>query len=379
MYKNIIIGIDESSDIAKLLDEGVRQFYLGYIPPEYLETYATQTSLNRRYRAKEQFTSFERTVATIEQIHAGAGTVYLALNAFGSNHIMLKYSEALYGLFAPLVDGIIVANITTATLLKKRGYKKIVLSNLFGVYTPQSVRFLQKQFAPMKIILPRDIDLKNIEAIVTAFPLQAFECFLYGDNCRFSESFCFTEHGYDSVGFGSLCSFASTHKQLVKAPLPTFKHIIKDSTLSVEEKKEQLSKQALDVVSLLDACHLALYENNSAKLAKLLDILERFDSENFMTSKALYVRVLLFLEHIELLSAKRLYSKLKEHGYVETDAYRSFHNLNTQAIQKTLAFFEKFENIVSYKIPSRGRDHYKYLKQDTPKETYNYKESQYKL
>ncbi len=379
MYKNIIIGIDESSDIEQLLADGIRQFYFGYIPAQYLKTYSSQTSLNRRYRIKEQFTSIERVNKMIDQIHHFQGIVYLALNAFTSNNIMLRYSEELYELFTARVDGIIVANITTATMLKKKKYSNIVISNLFGVYTTQSVTFLQKQFNPIKIILPRDISLKNIEEIVTVFPKQEFECFLYGDNCRYSESFCFTEHGYDSTGFGSLCSFASNQKQLVKSATPTFKHIVKDSTLSDNEKRKQLQKQPLDIASLLDECQVALYDHDFSTLYKVLDILGRYDMENFMLSKAIYARAIILLKNIDTPKAKELYARLQEHGYKEQDKYRSFHNLNSRAISNTLAFFEKFHNIVSYKIPSRGRDHYKYLMLRDRTEQYNYKESQYRL
>ncbi len=379
MYKNIIIGIDESSDIEQLLADGIRQFYFGYIPAQYLQTYSSQTSLNRRYRVKEQFTSLEPVNRMIDQIHQHQGTVYLALNAFTSNDIMLKYSEELYELLADRVDGIIVANIATASMLKKRSYRNIVISNLFGVYTPQSVTFLQKQFNPIKIILPRDISLGNIEEIVTAFPKQEFECFLYGDNCRYSESFCFTEHGYDSTGFGSLCSFASSQKQLVKAATPTFKHIVKDPKLSDEEKRKQLQKQPLDIASLLDECQVALYDDDFSALSKVIDILGRYDIENFMLSKALYVRAVALVKNIDTPNAKQLYTRLEEHGYKEQDKYRSFHNLNSRAISETLAFFEKFDNIVSYKIPSRGRDLYKHLLTNDRSESYNYKESQYRL
>jgi len=379
MHKNIILGIDQNSNIEELLNDGIRQFYFGYIPTTYTETYASQVSLNRRYRTDEQFTSLECVYAVIEKIHKRGGSVYLALNAFGSNALMLQYSEDLYDKMNNKVDGIIVANITMASLLKRRGYKKIVISNLFGVYTPQAVAFLQAQFYPMKIILPRDISLQNIAKIVTAFPKQAFECFLYGDNCRYSESFCFTEHGYDSIGFGSLCSFASSQKRLIKAPVVTFKHIVKDTSLDDSEKREKLKKKGLDIVTLLEELQVAIYENNFAELSKAIEILERFDMQNYVQSKLIFIKALTVLKNIDMPKAQKLYRNLKMHGYQEEDTYRIFHNLNSKAIADTLAFFKDFKNIESYKIPSRGRDHYKYLLTDDEGTQYNYKESQYKL
>lgn len=243
MKKNLIIGIDENSDIDAFLSDGIRQFYFGYILDEYLQKYSTQTSLNRRYRISEQFCDEQKLFKIIEKISSYKGTVYLALNSFTSNKIMLEYSKKVYELFQEKVDGIIVANISIATMLKQKGYDKIILSNLFGSYSTPAVEFFIREFNSIKIILPRDMTLKNIETIVTSYPNMKFECFLYGDNCRYSEGFCFSEHGYDSVGFGSLCSYAMEEKRVVKSAKPNFKQIIKNSSLSDEEKREILKKK----------------------------------------------------------------------------------------------------------------------------------------
>ena len=379
MQKNIIIGIDESSDISTLLDDNIKQFYFGYISEAYLANYATQHSLNRRYRLSEQYHSLEKAYATIAQVQEAGGIIYLALNAFGSNETMMAEALSLYKLFAHKVDGIIVATVAMAVMLRDLGYEKMVISNLFGVYTPQSVGFLQKQFNPMKIILPRDISLENIALIVTAYPEQKFECFLYGDNCRYSESFCFVEHGYDSVGFGSLCSFASTHKKPIKTASVHFKHIAKDSTLSTEEKKAKLSKVSLDIASVLDLCVLHRYEKDYTNLHKMLELLSRYDVQAFLADKTLELRTLDLLSGLETAPAQTLREKLSQAKAHKFDTYRSFHKLNAPAIAETLAFFKNYENIVSYKIPSRGRNHYKHLQELDSTEAYNYQESQYPL
>jgi len=379
MQKNIIIGIDASSDISALLDDNIKQFYFGYISEAYLANYATQHSLNRRYRLSEQYHSLKKAYATITQVQESGGIIYLALNAFGSNDTMMAEAMSLYKLFAHKVDGIIVATVAMAVMLKNLGYEKIVISNLFGVYTPQSVGFLQKQFKPMKIILPRDISLENIALIVTAYPEQKFECFLYGDNCRYSESFCFVEHGYDSVGFGSLCSFASTHKKPIKTASVHFKHIAKDSTLSTEEKKAKLSKEAMSIASVLDSSIVYLYEKDFDNLFKNIELLNRYDSTMILADRTLELRTMDLLSKLEIPLAQTLAKKLKEAKKEERNSYQIFHKLNPSAISQTLAFFERFDNIVSYKIPSRGRTHYKHLQNLDKESVYNYQESQYPL
>ena len=376
----IIIGIDQSSDIDSLLNDGIKQFYFGYIDENFIKKYSTQISPNRRYRLKEQFTSQDIAFSVIEKIHKKNGKVYLALNAFFSNQTLQAYSKDIYNIFSNKVDGIIVANISMALMLKNLGYKNIVTSNLFGVYSTPAVEFLQNLCHPIKIILPRDISLENIQKIVTAFPKQEFEVFLFGDNCRYSESFCFSEHGYDSIGFGSLCSFALQNKLPIKAPTPSFRQIALDGKLTLKEKKELLQKEHIDIFSLLDKLILLDSQTKSKEIVNILDILLRYDIQNFYTSKDIYTKSIFVLKALSnnYEKAKQLLEKLKEKEYKEQDSYLSFHKLNSAAIQKTIEFFSKFDNITSYKIPSRGRELYRYL-QNQQNSTYNYKESQYRL
>jgi len=378
MINKLIIGIDETTDIDSLLSDGVEQFYFGYIPNSYIDKYATQTSLNRRYRLKEQFSNLELCYDVIEKIKAKNATIYLALNSFTSNEIMSEYSKEIYELFCEKVDGIIVANVSMAMMLKTLNYDKMVMSNLFGVYSTDAVEFLVHQFKPMKIILPRDISLENIKKIVTTFPHTDFECFLYGDNCRYSESFCFSEHGYDSVGFGSLCSYAQEQKILLKTTTPAYKQIVKNPKLTDDEKRELLAKKTISIEVLLDELELYSYEFKSVEVSQTLELLSMYDIAMFKKSKQLYIRAINILKNLELDKATELLNKLQNSVFQEDERYKKFHKLNKSAITQTVDFFEQFKNITSYKIPSRGRELYKYIFNDVD-ESYNYKESQYKL
>ena len=314
-FTKFIIGISEFSDIDALLELGFRQFYFGFIDKGYIEKYSTQISPNRRYRLKEQYSSYEKVISDIQKIRQKNATLYLAINSFFSNEILLDEIKRYFKLFENDVDGMIVANMPTLLFLNSIGYKKIILSNLFGIYSKESVAFFLR-FSPIKIILPRDIMIQELEEIVTAYKDVSFECFLFGDNCRFSEAFCFSEHGYDSLEFGSLCSYALNNKQIINAPDVHFKHIIKNPKLSAKEKIERLNTKHSN------ANHKALNEDD--------------------------------------------------------DFYKIFHKLNPTAIAKTIEIFKKHPNIVSYKIPSRGREFARFLLENGD-EPYNYKESQYDL
>ena len=314
-FNKCIIGISKQSNIDELLKLGFRQFYFGYIDEDYIKKYSTQISPNRRYRLKEQYTSYEHILKDIEKIKQSKGIVYLAINSFFTNKILLDEIKKYVKLFENYVDGMIVANMPTLLYLQSLGYENIVLSNLFGFYSKKTVEFFL-QFSPIKIILPRDIMLEELQEIVSCYKDVNFEAFLFGDNCRFSEAFCFSEHGYDSLEFGSLCSYALNSKQVINKADIHFKHTIKNPKISNEDKKA------------------------------------------FLVTDYIYSD----------------YKTLNK----DDDFYKIFHKTNKTAIIKTIKFFEKFPNITSYKIPSRGREFVRFLLEESSEE-YNYKESQYDL
>ncbi|PTB85788.1 hypothetical protein C9925_02530 [cyanobacterium G8-9] len=111
----------------------------------------------------------------------------------------------------------------------------------------------------------------------------------------------------------------------------------------------------------------------------MLELLSRYDVQAFLADKTLELRTLDLLTGLETATAQTLREKLSQAKAQKFDTYRSFHKLNAPAIAETLAFFKNYENIVSYKIPSRGRTHYKHLQELDSTEAYNYQESQYPL
>jgi len=375
--KKFIVGISQDSDLDILLDRGFRQFYFGFIDEIYLKRYSTQLSPNRRYRLKEQFYDTKVAKEAIQKIRQKDGSIFLALNSFFNNHIMLQEFKKIFEIFKDDIDGVIVANMSGLLYLKELGCNNIVLSNLFGIYSNESVEFF-KRFEPKKIILPRDISMDNLTDIVSSYPDMEFECFLYGDNCRYSEAFCFSEHGYDSLGFGSLCSFAFSNKKPIKAPNQNFKQIIKNPKIDIEQKQEILKTKHFDTKELLDELEVAIYENDTLKELKIIEFLNRVDLEYLKKTKSTYIRAIRVLKSSNKDEAKELVDKLLQDSFKEQDSYKSFHKLNSFAIKKSIEIFSKYENIVSYKIPSRGRELYEYIF-NLKDEPYNYKESQYQL
>jgi len=378
--QNLIVGIDETTDTEQLLLNGIKQFYFGYLTADFIEKYNSKFSLNRRNNIKEQFINIDKLYETIDMIHKYGAIAYLALNHITSNQIMLEYSKEVYDLFKDKVDGIISSNITIATFLKNQGYEKIVASNLFGSYSYQSIEFLIQQFNPIKIILPRDMQLKDIKKIVKSFPNMQFECFLFGDGCRFSESFCFVDQGEYDLETPTLCSFVKKNYKIVQKANVAFKLIAQDGVLDKDEKKQQLQTKKIDTNSLLDELIVLFNDFDSKKIAYNLDMLVRLDIEEFYKDELLYAKAKMVFGILKQFpKANELLKQLKNKEFIVADEYKQYHRTNTYSIRKTIEFFEQFSNIVSYKIPTRGRNINNLLKLLSVSEDYEYKESMYKI
>lgn len=323
--KNLIVGIDENTNVQELLSIGIKQFYFGYLPQNFIDKYDSKLSLNRRDNIKEQFINLHKIFDIIEKVQKSGAIIYLTLNHITSNQTMLDESKKIYEIFKDKVDGIIVSNITIATYLKNDGYSKIVTSNLFGCYSCQSIEFLISQFNPIKVILPRDMQLKDIEKIVNYFPNMKFECFLFGDGCKFSESFCFVYYGEDDLLKPTLCSYASTNNKIVKKANPSFKMIVKDGTLDETEKKESLQNKSSDVSSLIDELFILSGNFSSKDIVYVLNMLARLDIEEFYKTEITYTKaksILKILRQFE--KANILYEELRNKKFEACDSYKQY-------------------------------------------------------
>jgi len=360
-FHKLCMGLDEQSPIDALLSLGVRQFFAGYLPPTWLEQYASQLSPNRRYRIKEQFLDVERLREAVQQVHQANGEIFFALNAPFFNTETIDDTEAMIELAQSLAfDGIIAGSLSLLLKLKAMDYNSIVISNLLGCYSAEAVQFFVEQFKPYKVVLPRDLRQEEVAAIVGQHPDTRFEVFLFGDHCRLSEANCFVEHGYDSVISQELCSYALKEKTYHSRARPDFKAICLNEHLTADERTPKLSSRRYHLEDMLDALDEALHQGQRITVAETLDAMDKIDIQwNLQEKPKLLYRAMNTLRGIELPKAEQLYQQLSEVN-ADMDAsqasYAAFHRIDQNAIADAASFFAQFDNIVSYKIPTRGRD-----------------------
>ncbi|WP_162299644.1 U32 family peptidase [Marinospirillum perlucidum] len=353
----LMVGIDPSSDITALLNLGVRQFFAGYLPPAWLESYGAQLSPNRRYRIKEQFTDAAALQSIIKQIHQAGGVFNLTLNTPWSNAqlqpellVLLDQAETLD------VDGVVVGSLSLLEQIKQRGLQsQLILSNLLGVYSLPAAQFLAARYQPSKIVLPRDLSLAEITQIASQTPQMQFEVFLFGDHCRLSEAQCFVEHGYDSVVQQDLCGYAQQKRQHHRRALPDFKpRLLADKEPSAE-LMQSLAGESLALTDLLDQLDRALFEQDTSQQQRLVARIRVQDTRTpLLRNLLLGYRALNLLAQVPAAAdlIPRFQQQLQQ---VAPDPQTAYFKLDRSGLQAALDTFADLPNITSYKVPMRGR------------------------
>lgn len=356
----LIVGLDERSPLAELLDFGVRQFYGGFVPSSWTAAYGPQLSPNRRYRVKEQFCDPEQLRERIAEIHRHGGSFELALNApYLTEELLpqaLRIAEQATELGA---DGIIVGSLPLLLALRDQGYQRITASSLLGMYSTAAISFFQEHFAPVKFILPRDLLLDEIDTIAAANPTAHFEVFLFGDHCRLSEPYCFVEHGFDSVAPGDLCRFAQRTRRYHRREHYGYAGILRNRGLTDDEQRSLLAGGGAHPPDILAKIETGLVAGDQAGVARAIDQFSRLDYQGLLRDdKMTLARAInLFRQLASSTDAQQIGQALEKMYRLpgcNEDVIQ--HKLNSSAIADSVGRFSRHPNIVSYKIPSRGRD-----------------------
>ena len=253
---------------------------------------------------------------------------------------------------------LIAGSPATALLLAELGVTGLTLSNLFGCYSTETVAWCLETFQPGKIILPRDLLPDEITAITQTFPDTAFEAFLCGDTCRFSEPYCFVEHGFDRVIPRDLCQYARQEcRPHSRAPL-RFRAIVRQHGADADAAKA-LTITPLDGESLLDNLCAAVVAGRADQIAAALDRLAAVDLAGWLQERAaLYDRTVVVLQGLEHPVAERLRQRLAAAlpERSRQGQYRAFHGLDPAALQSLVQLYRTLPNITTWKLPARGRN-----------------------
>lgn len=393
---------DVEKYIADLVAWGANEFFTWYNPPYWYEKFGFEVSPNGRFAEHEQITDYESLKLIVWEVHKHGFELFINLNAWYYTDVTFPYIKQMVSEFQDLgIDGIICGNIGILEYLKSINYSsKINISTIMAVYNTQAIQFLLENYSVNKVILSREVTLREIKNIVTTFPNTKFEVFGEGDFCRYNNGLCFAEHKYWAR---DICTVVVNDLVFKKKFRADFKKIVLYSSLS-----------DLDKIGMFDD----RFEDVFEKIAHILSQIELGFWEISLEQKELYglyrasyKRVDLFYDALtgpineknkKILTYLRGLNYLLKHVVLETENEKiAFLNLQEEleiwvktgmeyflsklkvvggepklkALETWLfyakwdnlnlysyLFFSKFPNIETVKFPTRGRSYNEKIK-----------------
>lgn len=388
---------DVKNYITELVNSWANEFFTGYNPPYWYEKFGFEVSPNGRFSEHEQITDLETLIAIVSEVHSHDIEIFLNLNAWYYTDETMPYIQRMVQECIEIwVDGFICWNIWILEYLQEIWYKgKINISTIMALYNKEAISFFLENYKINKIILSREITLKEIESLVTSFPNTQFEVFWEGDFCRYNNGLCFAEHKYSSR---DICTVVVNDLIIKKRFHPNFKKVILDQDITEMQKLELLSDEYQNIFTeieiILDALMIGLNDENvllerletlllqaSKRVDLYYDALKPIKSEhnkNILTvlkavkyflhttivyeldgdKKEIFEDMRTELEKSVESGMKYMAQKVKEMQWEEKikalelkQFYSKWDNLNLYSY----LFFSQFKNIETVKFPTRWR------------------------
>lgn len=276
-----------SSYIKELIDGWANEFFTWYNPPYWHEVYGFEVSPNGRFSEHEQITDIETLTQISEEIHKYTNEkwekleLFLNLNAWYYSSLTLPLVEKMLEEAKDLIDWVIAWNIGMLEFLKEVNWdKKINISTIMAVYNKEAIRFLLENYKINKVILSREVTVKEIEEIAKEFPDVLFEVFGEWDFCRYNNGLCFAEHKYWSR---DICTVILDDFDVKKTIRSDYKKIILNPEISTEEKLKLLDnkyKNPFDEIGeIVDNLEFEPWETEDIDKQKLVELLKQNKDE----------------------------------------------------------------------------------------------------
>ena len=375
---------DVEKYISGLVQGGATEFFTGYNPPYWHTKFGFEVSPNGRFAEHEQITDFETLKQIVLEVHKHGLELFINLNARYYTDEVFDLIKKMVSEFEEIwIDWIICGNISILEYLKEINYKwKINISTIMSLYNTESIRFFLENYKINKIILSREITLKEIEKLVSSFPEVKFEVFWEWDFCRYNNGLCFAEHKYWER---DICTVVVNDLVVKKKFKPNFKKIILDKNISNEQKvdllddsyenifekieifseeKENLEKQLLQIFKIsqnrVDLYFDALKPINSEHNKNIFSYLKWLKYLTWSLKNNDFLTLQKELEDSVKSGMKYLMEKTKRVGWdakLKAEELAKFYARSDNLNLYTYLFFSKFKNIETVKFPTRWRNY----------------------
>ena len=192
----IVAPLTRKSEVEMLVANGAGEFYTGFIPPEWIENLGWGVeAVSRRLTATANHRSWESFTESVSEAHDHGVEVYLTLNAPLYSAEAIRALERLAAGAADAgIDGFIVADPEIVLRLRRLGLPGAIhVSSVAGARNRDAFE-LFLDMGVQRVILPRQVTLKDIRNLRESAPELEIEAFVINDTCIFDEAMCFTSH-----------------------------------------------------------------------------------------------------------------------------------------------------------------------------------------
>lgn len=389
---------DVEKYIYDLVDGWANEFFTWYNPSYWYEKFWFEVSPNGRFAEHEQITDVETLNLVTKEVHKYWFELFINLNAWYYTEITMPYIKKMIQEFIEIwIDWIICWNIWILEYLKSINYTwKINISTIMAVYNTESIQFLLENYKINKVILSREITLKEIENIVKTFPSTKFEVFWEWDFCRYNNWLCYAEHKYWTR---DICTVVVNDLIIKTKFRADFKKIVLNNSISDLDKIWYFNDNFLDpfekIYDILTKIDLWLDDNlylqeelfsiyqitknrvdlffdglnwpNSEKNKKIIiyykwlkyinNLENKFDEDLLNLQKELEKSIKSWMEYFSN-KLKNIWWEPKLKALETSLFYAKWDNLNLYSY----LFFSKFPNIETVKFPTRWRNYNQKIK-----------------
>ncbi len=199
---NITSGFNSLESVHKMKDAGATELYGGFLPENINAIMPTAFQILNRRGEDANFSDWNEFKKAVEQSRKYNMPVYVTFNGL--------YIEKQYKLILSLikevsslkgVKGIIVNDIALLLLLQDIKYdKEVVISTGGTTFNADTVAFY-KSLGAKRIILDRQLSIKEIINIISADTFLEYEVFMIGGSCLFIDGFCSFFHCSEKIEY----------------------------------------------------------------------------------------------------------------------------------------------------------------------------------
>jgi len=259
----ILAPLNNKDNISLFHAAGADELYLGFYDEHWKDRFGDYTDINRMSGFKKTANRYSilEIPEIIQEILAHNMGAYITINANVYSAEALDYlKDRYFPIFAESgVSGVIVSTENVAKCAVAYGLP-VVASTIMGLYNSDIVKYY-RSIGIKRMIMPRDLSLKEISAIREKAPDIDLEVFFMRRGCVFSDAYCLGAHREEC---GSICG----RLRLMQ------KQIICEQNQCIAEENDNLYQNAFH----RDACGMcALYRLREIGVSAL-KIVGRADS-----------------------------------------------------------------------------------------------------